>query len=108
MCSLCGILGADDHWSSPIARPGVYAPNDDPRTRRRAAAERRRIVNLVLATRHMRLDDWQGSSYVLSTATGQVKVFAALSHLWPEAEALAGVPFDPLDPVLLARLEAGR
>ena len=105
MCSLCGILGADDHWSSPVARSGVYSRNGEPLTRRREAAERRRIVNTVLATRHMKLDDWQGTSYVLSTATGQVKVFDALSHLWPEAEALAHVEFDPLDPILLAKLE---
>ena len=106
MCSLCGILGADDHWSSPVARSGVYSRNADSLMRRREAAERRRIVNTVLATRHMKLDDWQGTSYVLSTATGQVKVFDALSHLWPEAEALAHAQFDPLDPVLLARLAA--
>jgi len=107
MCSLCGILGADDHWSSAVARDGVYSRNAERLTRRREAAERRRIANLVLATRHLKLDDWQGAAYVLSTATGQVKVFDALSHLWPEAEALAHAAFDPLDPVLLDKLEAG-
>ena len=104
MCSLCGILGADDHWSSALARPGTYSPNTDRLARRREAAERRRIVNKVLATRHMRLDDWQGTEYVLSTATGQSKVFEALSHLWPEAEKLGKTVFDPLDPALLDKL----
>ena len=108
MCSLCGILGADDHWSSAIARPGVFSHNADPLARRRAAAARLKIVNRVLATRHLRLEEWQGRSYVLSTATGQTKVFEALSHLWPEAEALCGASFDPLDPVLLDKLSPGR
>jgi hypothetical protein len=107
MCSLCGILGCDDHWSSAVARSGVYSRNTGRLTRRREAAERRRIVNRILATRQMRMDDWQGTSYVLSTATGQVKVFDALSHLWPEAEALSHGSFDPLDPVLLQKLRAG-
>lgn len=107
MCSLCGILGADDHWSSAVARAGTFSRNTDRTTRAREAAERRRIVNRVLATRHMRLDEWQGRSYVLSTATGRTAVFDALSHLWPEAETLAGASFDPLDPALLAKLEAG-
>ena len=107
MCSLCGILGADDHWSSAVARPGTYSRNADRVGRSREAAERCRIVNKVLATRHMRLDDWQGSSYVLSTATGRSTVFEALSHLWPKAEALAGAEFDPLDPGLLAKLRTG-
>lgn len=107
MCSLCGILGADDHWSSAVARPGTFSRNTDRLSRSRQAAERLRIANRILATRHLKLDDWQGRSYVLSTATGRVKVFDALSHLWPEAEALAGASFDPLDPALLAKLGAG-
>ncbi len=107
MCSLCGILGADDHWSSAVTRLGVYSRNTDRLARRREAVERRRIVNAILDTRHMKLDDWQGTSYVLSTATGQVKMFDALSHLWPEAEALAHASFDPLDAALLDKLKAG-
>jgi hypothetical protein len=107
MCSLCGILGCDDHWSSAVARDGVFSRNGDRLARRREAAQRQRIVNKILATRKMKLDDWHGTSYVLSTATGQTQIFDSLSHLWPEAEALCRAEFDPLDPVLLDRLKAG-
>ena len=33
MCSLCGVLGSNEHWTDAVARPGVY-------TRNRARAER--------------------------------------------------------------------
>ncbi|NGP18830.1 hypothetical protein G5575_15250 [Devosia chinhatensis] len=106
MCSLCGILGCDDHWSSAVSREGTYSPNTDRLARRREAAQRQDTVNAILATQRMKLSDWHGRQYVLRTATGKAKVFDSLSHLWPEAEALGGVSFDPLDPALLARLKS--
>ncbi|SEP73879.1 hypothetical protein SAMN05428969_0691 [Devosia sp. YR412] len=90
-----------------MARDGVYSRNGDRLSRRREAAHRQAVVNAVLATRRMQLADWHGRAYLLKTATGKSKVFDSLSHLWPEAEALSGATFDPLDPVLLARLKAG-
>ncbi|MDB5613114.1 MAG: hypothetical protein JWQ22_767 [Devosia sp.] len=105
MCSLCGILGCDDHWSSALARDGVYSRNTDRLSRRREAAHRESVVNTILATRRMRMSDWHGRAYMLKTATGKSKVFDSLSHLWPEAEALSGTLFDPLDPLLLSRLQ---
>ncbi|MFT6533899.1 MAG: hypothetical protein ACJASC_003465 [Limimaricola cinnabarinus] len=105
MCSLCGILGCDDHWSSAVERPGVYSRNDSRLSRRREAARRLAIANKVLHTRRMKVEDFHNTSYVLRGATGATTVFDALAHLWPEAEALSGKPFDPLDPDLLAALE---
>ena len=106
MCSLCGILGCDDHWTSAVPRDGVYTRNADRLTRQAEAARRLRLANRVLGLWRMKLALWQGRSYVLSNATGSTRVFDALSHLWPEAETMAGRQLDPLDPVLLARLEA--
>jgi len=40
MCSLCGILGANDHWADAAAREGVYTRNTDPMRRRRERADR--------------------------------------------------------------------
>lgn len=106
MCALCGVLGGDDHWTSPVSRPGVYSRNDDRIHRRREAARRLHFVNAVLQTKRLSLREWPGGSYILSTATGRSEVFASLAHLWPEAEKLGNGAFDPLDPVLLDRLEA--
>lgn len=107
MCSLCGILGCDDHWTSAVARDGVYTRNGDRTTRHAESARRLRLANRVLHIWRLKLALWQGRSYVLSNATGSTRIFDALSHLWPEAEAMACRPLDPLDPQVLARLETG-
>jgi hypothetical protein len=41
--------------------------------------------------------DWQGSAFVLSTATGKTEIVDNLVHLWIAAERLLGQPCDPLD-----------
>ncbi|MBT9386105.1 hypothetical protein KM176_19700 [Pseudooceanicola sp. CBS1P-1] len=108
MCSLCGILGCDDHWTNAVDRPGVYSRNRDSQSRRMETARRLKAVNRIASYRRLRLEVWQGRSYVLSSATGASSVFEALSHLWPEAEALAGRAFDPLDEGLIAWMEGQR
>lgn len=104
MCSLCGILGCDDHWTSAVARPGVYTRNTDRLSRRREAANRMKLANALLEPHRLKLAEWQGTSYVLSNPTGSSRVFESLAHLWPEAEAMSGRDFDPLDPDFLGRL----
>ncbi|HLJ70764.1 MAG TPA: hypothetical protein VKU03_05565 [Roseiarcus sp.] len=108
MCSLCGVLGGVDHWADAAARDGVYTRNADPTRRRRERAERVRIANRALAHYGMRLADWQGASYLLSTFTGKSEMVEDFGHLWPAAEKLSGRLCDPLAADLLARLEAGR
>lgn len=108
MCSLCGVLGYDDHWTSAVARPGVYTHNTDRVSRRREASRRLALANALLSTRRLALAEWQGRSYVLASPTGRTQIFDALSHLWPEAEAMAGRPFDPLDLDFIERIEAIR
>ena len=105
MCALCGVLGADDHWTSAVSRPGVYTRNDDRTGRRREAAKRLTIANALLGTRRLSLREWQGGTYILSNATGNTRVFQSLAHLWPEAEAMISGQFDPLDPEFLGKLE---
>ena len=106
MCALCGSLGAPDHWTDAHARPGVFSANGDPAGRRRERALRVGAANRVLKHLGMSLADWQGASYVLSTATGKSVVVYTLSDLWTQAEALTGRRADPLDAGLIARLEA--
>ncbi|MBU2888423.1 MULTISPECIES: hypothetical protein [Celeribacter] len=107
MCSLCGILGCDDHWTNAVARPGVYSRNHDDHARRVETARRLKSANAVLSFRRLKLDVWQGRSYVVTSPTGASSVFEALSHLWPEAETLASRGFDPLDEELIAWMEEG-
>jgi hypothetical protein len=59
----------------------------------------------VLKHFRMSLADWQGSAFLLSTATGKTEIVDNLAHLWLTAERLLGRPCDPLDPDLMARME---
>jgi hypothetical protein len=106
MCALCGVLGGSDHWADAAARPGVYTRAADPVMRRRERANRVRIANRVLSVFGLRLSDWQGSAYILSTLTGTTEIVDDLAHLWVTAERLSGRPCDPLDPAVLVRLES--
>jgi hypothetical protein len=107
MCSLCGILGANEHWADAAARDGVYTRNADPVARQRERTDRVRLANRVLALYGMRLSDWQGASFLLSTFTGKSEIVEDLGHLWPAAEKLCGSPCDPLALEFLERLDTG-
>jgi hypothetical protein len=105
MCSLCGTLGAGEHWTEAHARPGVFTRADDMITRRRDRIRRVSAANRILRLYGLALSDWQGSSYQLSTFTGRTEMVDSLAHLWPTAERLLGRVCDPLDPDVLSRLE---
>ena len=106
MCSLCGVLGGSGDWTEAAARPGVYTPNTDALARRRERMRRVAVANTVLRHFRMSLSDWQGASYLLSTATGKTEIVDNLTHLWLGAEKLACLVCDPLDPALIDHMEA--
>ena len=108
MCALCGVLGGSEHWTDAVARPGVFTRTADPLERRRERARRVVLANRILAQFGMQLSDWQGTAFILATATGKSELIENLAHLWSAAERLSGRSCDPLDPALLTRLEAGR
>jgi hypothetical protein len=105
MCALCGVMGGSDHWADAVARPGVFTRNTDTPERRRERLRRIALANDILRHYGMRLGDWQGSSYLLSTATGKTEVVDGLAHLWASAEKISGRPCDPLALDLIERLE---
>ena len=105
MCSLCGVMGGNEHWTDAAARPGVFTRNVERLDRRRERARRVSAANRVLSVFGMSLSDWQGSAFVLATRTGKSEMIEDLGHLWPAAERLSGRPCDPLDVALIARME---
>jgi hypothetical protein len=105
MCALCGVLGGSGHWTDAAGRPGVFTRTADPLDRRRERARRVSVANRILAQFGMTVSDWQGASFILSTATGKTEMVENLSHLWSVAERLSGRACDPLDATLLSRLE---
>jgi hypothetical protein len=105
MCALCGVLGGTEHWTDAVARPGVFTRNTDAASRRRERMNRVAAANRVLSCYRMNLADWQGSAFVLSTATGKTEIVDNLGHLWMAAERLHGRPCDPLDEELIVLME---
>ncbi|MBX9457527.1 MAG: hypothetical protein KL863_16765 [Rhizobium sp.] len=108
MCSLCGVLGGNEHWADAVARPGVYTRNVERIDRRRERVNRVREANRILAAYALTLSDWQGSSYVIASRTGKSEIIEDLGHLWPAAERMIGRACDPLDPDIITRLETMR
>ena len=107
MCALCGVLGGAGHWTDAVARAGVFTRTATPVERRRERAARVTQANTALRYYRLTLSDWQGTSFLLSTATGKTEIVDDLTHIWSAAEMLTGRPCDPLDPGLLAHLERG-
>src|SRR6201988_85982 len=105
MCALCGVLGATEHWTEAVSRPGVFTRNTDAASRRRERMNRAAAANRVLKHYAMNLADWQGSAFVLSTATGKTEIVDNLAHLWMAAGGLRGRSCDPLDEELIALME---
>jgi hypothetical protein len=105
MCALCGVLGETEHWTDAVARPGVFTRNTDAASRRRERMNRVAAANRILKLYRMNLADWQGTAFVLSTATGKSEIVDNLAHLWMAAERLLGRPCDPLDEEMIALME---
>src|ERR1051325_2135449 len=105
MCALCGVLGGAEHWTASAARPGVFTRNTDTPSRRRERLSQVAAANRVLEHYRLRLADWQGSAFILSSATGKIEIVDNLGHLWTTAERLTGKPCDPLDAELIVAME---
>jgi hypothetical protein len=110
MCALCGLFGSAGHWTEASANPQVFGAQmfGTMRTRRAERAEQVRLANSVLRLFALRLDDWQGSRFVLSGPTGRRVIAATLPDVWKAASSMLGRPINPLDPTLLARLATSR
>jgi hypothetical protein len=104
MCSLCGVLGAEDHWTDASARPETFR-GARTQTRRQERFERIALANRILRHYRLTLGDFQGRSYVLRSATGRQELVPNLVGMWGAAEKLAGRPCDPLDLDLLDALK---
>lgn len=105
MCALCGVLGGAEHWADAVARPGVFTRNTDAASRRRERNSQVAAANRVLRHYRVNLADWQGTAFVLSTATGKTEIVDNLGHLWKAVERLIGKPCDPLDAKLITAME---
>ena len=101
MCGLCGVFLTETHWADSVAA----GSESDARTRRHERMRRVVLTNRVLKHYGLKLADWQGSAYLLSTLTGQTQIVPSIAAVWPAAEQLRKRALDPLDQNLLEVLE---
>ncbi|NHA84349.1 hypothetical protein EWZ69_03060 [Helicobacter pylori] len=117
MCVLCGELISSFHWSDEnygsdsyeidenLKDPNaVISTNKNARERKRARLKRVGLLNQILAFYGLKIDDWQGTKFVLCDKKGQSVIVNDLGDLWGKAQNLARKEMDALDSHLLAFL----
>jgi hypothetical protein len=104
MCALCGVLGGRGHWSDSAAAPVVFAGRTEPQTRLGERQARTRLLNTVLKHHGVRVKDWSGNSYLITSLTGRTAIVGSIGELWTSAERLSTRTIDPLDETYLATL----
>lgn len=91
MCSICGFPASPGHWTEAGS---ATAPD-----RLRARFRRGQVLKSVL--RSYGISAYDGGmipGIQLATFSGAQAIVPDLEAVWPEAERLAGVVIDPLDP----------
>ncbi|MGL2827859.1 hypothetical protein ACQJ9Z_07630 [Helicobacter pylori] len=117
MCVLCGELISSFHWSDENYRSDSYeidenlkepnaliSTNENARERKRARLKRVGLLNQILAFYGLKINDWQGTKFVLCDKKGQSVIVNDLGDLWDKAQKLAKKEMDALDSHLLAFL----
>ena len=98
MCVLCYSLTGEEHWSDARISAEASAV---------LRARRRAILAQIMAAKGLDYsDDPTGVTSLVSDRKGSVEVARSLGEVWAAAEQLAKHPLDPLEPGLLARLQA--
>lgn len=120
MCVLCGELISSFHWSDEnygsdgsdsygidenLKGPNaLISANENARERKRARLKRVRLLNQILAFYGLKINDWQGTKFVLCDQKGQSVIVNDLGDLWGKAQKLAKKEMDALDSNLLVFL----
>ncbi|WQX25747.1 hypothetical protein E5P65_04325 [Helicobacter pylori] len=120
MCVLCGELISSFHWTDENYRGdksdsyeidenlkepnALISTNENARERKRARLKRVGLLNQILAFYGLKINDWQGTKFVLCDKKGQSVMVNDLGDLWDKAQNLAKKKMDALDSNLLAFL----
>ncbi|WRA84692.1 hypothetical protein FE339_04930 [Helicobacter pylori] len=115
MCVLCGELISSFHWTDGsdenygsdenLKEPNaLISANENARERKRARLKRVGLLNQILAFYGLKINDWQGTKFVLCDKKGQSVIVNDLGDLWGKAQNLAKKKMDALDSNLLAFL----
>ena len=99
MCILCYGLTGEEHWSDAhVGRESTAS----------VRARRRALLTAIMAAHGLGYsDDPTGVTSLISDRKGKVQVARSLGEVWAAGEQLVKRPLDPLEPALLAQLDAG-
>jgi hypothetical protein len=110
VCILCGEFVTQLHWTDRENKADASGPTGNPgkryRSWRRERSRRAVVANEVLRHYGLKVQDWNGSSYLVRDGKGRSALVRDLGSLWPAAQKLANRPLDPLDTGLHAALGA--
>lgn len=100
------------HWTdrSPAAGStgAAVVGGDQLRSYRRERLHRAKLANKLLFHFGLKVEDWNGSKFLLSDRKGRQEIIEDLGGLWSAVEKLAGRKLDPLDPALVGKLKHGK
>jgi len=99
-------LGGRGHWTESHSSPEAFVSRLDQVTRGRERQERTRLANRILQHYGLKLSDFGGNSYVLSSNTGRSRIVGNISEVWMAAEDLTHKECDPLDMALVSSLSS--
>ncbi|MFD2245336.1 hypothetical protein [Pontibacter ruber] len=106
MCVLCTGAILQVHWTDRRTAEGAAVPGEDQlRFYRRGRLHRAGLANKILCHYGLKVEDWNGSKFVLSDRKGRQEIIEDLGGLWPAAEKLVGYKLNPLDSVLIGKLK---
>lgn len=110
MCILCGEMVMNVHWTDQPLHNKAYrskrtvVAGENQRERLRLRLRRVAIADKILKYYGIRIQDWNGSRYMLFSKTGIGKVVYDLGTMWQVAADMCHRTLDPLDPDFLAAM----
>ncbi|MGX3044110.1 hypothetical protein [Helicobacter sp. T3_23-1056] len=110
MCILCGELTQTLHWSeeafeTKTSKKSEMIVGQEAGTRAKARIKRVKILQKILGFYGLRIEDWQGSKFILRDKKGNTALVNNLADLWQSAQNLTNIRLNPLDSKLLQYLK---
>src|SRR3989442_10256881 len=96
MCSLCGGLEQEQHWTDRLEGTGAEA--EGPAAWRQSRQAQVGLANRILSQHGLAVRDWDAHVFVLSNRTGQSELVSRLGAGWGPPQRLRALRRGPPKP----------